>query len=705
MLPLMPKILLLPFLAIFAAGLLFFHHESQSLEASYVYLDTHNVYTDTLAPDWENWTWGGSADLGSGLITFQSNPWGGVYLHKRASFNPNQFTHLEFRVKAPESSHFRVLVSDNNNTLIENKLDLKKYKNELLSDGWRKYIVDLNELNAGGILINGLALQETDGANSQLLFDDIKFVKLGTQSDVLAADNAIIFENSLTPGWQNWSWGGTPEFSDEITFYHQAWAGLYLRSTNKINTTQFKNIQFMAKVKDQGMSYKIALYDSHNNPILGFVNLNQFGGEVTNDWKTFTIPLSALVNQGQEAYGVVIHNATDKSSVFFLDSIKFTGDSIVPVAIATPISSPVPQVAIQTQATRTGGGYTAAGNTIYKNGQKITLRGVNWFGAETDTLSPHGLWSRNYKEMIGQIKQSGFNAVRMPFCPATLASRPVTGVEYSLNAELKGLNSTALFDTIINELNAQQIYVLLDHHRPDCQAISQLWTTGNYTEAAWIADLTNAAGRYKSLEYVMGMDLKNEPHGSATWGTGNVATDWNKAAERAGKAVLTSNPNLLIYVQGVQDNPTCSSNIGHWMGGNMEPLDCAPIDTNAIPADKLVLSPHVYGPDVYPQGYFNESNYPQNLPAIWAQHFGRFIQKGYTIVPGEWGGKYGEGDPRDVAWQKEMVSYFKQNKICNSFYWSWNPNSGDTGGILKDDWKSVRQDKLTLLSDYFNSCN
>ncbi len=30
-------------------------------------------------------------------------------------------------------------------------------------------------------------------------------------------------------------------------------------------------------------------------------------------------------------------------------------------------------------------------------------------------------------------------------------------------------------------------------------------------------------------------------------------------------------------------------------------------------------------------------------------------------------------------------------------YWSWNPNSTDTGGILMDDWTSLQQAKLAAL--------
>jgi endoglucanase len=35
--------------------------------------------------------------------------------------------------------------------------------------------------------------------------------------------------------------------------------------------------------------------------------------------------------------------------------------------------------------------------------------------------------------------------------------------------------------------------------------------------------------------------------------------------------------------------------------------------------------------------------------------------------------------------------------VRNFFYWSWNPNSGDTGGILQDDWQSVSLDKYNNL--------
>ena len=179
-------------------------------------------------------------------------------------------------------------------------------------------------------------------------------------------------------------------------------------------------------------------------------------------------------------------------------------------------------------------GYTVENGRIYDDSNNaIRLRGVNWFGFELNDHVVHGLWTREWKSMITQMKSLGFNAVRLPFCPATLQSQPVSTVNYSLNPDLQNKNSLEVFDLVINKFNNEGMYVLLDHHRPDCAAISELWYTGNYSEAQWISDLTFVANRYKNLPYFLGVDLKNEPHGAATWGTGNNATDWNKAAERA----------------------------------------------------------------------------------------------------------------------------------------------------------------------------
>lgn len=342
------------------------------------------------------------------------------------------------------------------------------------------------------------------------------------------------------------------------------------------------------------------------------------------------------------------------------------------------------------------------GRIVDSQGQVVQLRGINWFGFETTDHVVHGLWARNWKSMVDQMRDLGFNAVRLPLCPDTLRGSTPATIDYGLNADLAGLDSLALLDAVVQYLDAQGMYVLLDHHRPDCRAISELWYTPQYSESRWIADLTTLAQRYGARPRVIGVDLKNEPHGAATWGTGNPATDWNTAAERAAAAVVRVAPHWLVFVEGIQDNPSCSTNDRSFWGENLEPLACTPL---SIPRDRLVLSPHTYGPDVFDQPYFRDPTFPANMAAIWDRRFGQFAGAGHAVVLGEFGGKYGEGDPRDVAWQDALVDYLIAKGIRGGFYWSWNPNSGDTGGVLDDDWTSVRTDKLALLRRLWGSAS
>ncbi len=342
-----------------------------------------------------------------------------------------------------------------------------------------------------------------------------------------------------------------------------------------------------------------------------------------------------------------------------------------------------------------------------KNGKEVKLFGVNWFGFETPNYTVHGLWSRNYLDMIKQMKKLGFNAVRLPFCPWTLHWKTPTWIDFSKNPDLKGLNSLQLFDKIINALTSNGMYVLLDDHRPDCNAISETPEVPGYTLNDWINDLVFVAKRYKNNPYVIWIDLKNEPHGKERWGNGDIKTDWKLQVEKASKAILNANPNLLIFVEGIEINhnpytgkwPKCESNENHWWGGNIEPIECYPLN---VPKNKLVLSPHVYWPSVYMQPYFKAPDFPDNMPKIWEQQIWRFVWM-YPIVPGEFGGKY---VGLDKIWQKALINWFIKKHICSFFFWSWNPNSGDTGGILKDDWTSINQDKyenLKRLMDYCSS--
>lgn len=328
------------------------------------------------------------------------------------------------------------------------------------------------------------------------------------------------------------------------------------------------------------------------------------------------------------------------------------------------------------------------------DGRTVILTGINWFGLETPSYAPHGLWVRNLEDVLDQIYELGFNTIRLPFSNQLLDDDSLpTDVNYALNPDLVGLNGLGIMDRVIAGAGTRGLKVVLDRHRPDSQRQSDLWYTDRYDERRWIDDWLRLVQRYAGDDTVIGVDLHNEPHGRASWGSGDLATDWRLAAERAGNAILAVNPRLLIVVQGVAEH----QGDWYWWGGNLIGARDDPARLE-IPT-QLVYSTHDYGPGVYPQPWFQDPTFPRNLEGIWRRHWA-FLQLEGTapVLVGEFGGR-SVGFDREGAWQRRLVGYLREHGF-SYFYWTLNPNSGDTGGLLLDDWTTVDADKLALLSGY-----
>ena len=333
-------------------------------------------------------------------------------------------------------------------------------------------------------------------------------------------------------------------------------------------------------------------------------------------------------------------------------------------------------------------------------GKEVVLQGVNWFGFETANHAPHGLWTRDYIEMLAQIKAQGFNTIRMPFSLQMLESTTTSGIDYGngRNAVLQGKTPQQVMDIIIAEAGRQGLMIILDNHSTtDDSFMHPLWYgLGGYTEDDWVAAWTKLAARYANTPNVIGADLKNEPHGEATWGTG-AANDWRRAAERGGNAVLTNAPNWLIIVEGIEGPVASGQQLDrHWWGGNLEGVRNNPIRLSI--ANRVVYSPHEYGPGVFAQPWFSDPNMAAILADRWQKGFGYIKDAGIApILIGEFGAKSVGTDTVEGRWINQFATYLEQQGISWT-YWSWNPNSGDTGGVLKDDWRTVHSDKMALLT-------
>lgn len=338
---------------------------------------------------------------------------------------------------------------------------------------------------------------------------------------------------------------------------------------------------------------------------------------------------------------------------------------------------------------------TRGGDIVDSKGHKVVLTGINWFGAETGSFAPHGLWTRSWKSMLDQIADNGFNTIRLPYSNEMFAakSKP-NGIDFKQNPDLKGLTGQQIMDKIVKGATDRGMMVILDQHRPDQYGQSELWYSQNLTEKQWLDDWTQLAKRYKDNPRVIGADLHNEPRGQATWGDGNPKTDWRLASEKAGNAIHSVNKNWLIFVEGTDRH----KNEQFWWGGDLQGVKKYPVKLKE--ANKVVYSAHDYGPGVYNQNWFMAKDFPKNMPAIWQKHWA-YIKK-QNIAPvllGEFGGRKTAGNSSEAVWQNALMDYLKKNQISYT-YWSLNPNSGDTGGVLKNDWKSIDKNKMKMLSKY-----
>jgi endoglucanase len=375
-------------------------------------------------------------------------------------------------------------------------------------------------------------------------------------------------------------------------------------------------------------------------------------------------------------------------------------------------------------AAGTGTGYlhTSGSKIVDSSGATVRLTGINWFGMETDNHTFHGLWAgRNatWRMQIDHMAQLGYNTIRVPYTGDSLrAGAQATSVNSDSNPDLVGLSPLQILDQVVNYAGTKGMRILLDRHRPSAAGQTALWYTASVSEASEIADWQMLANRYANNPTVIGADLFNEPHADGTdpngtgscWGCGDTTKDWRLAAQRIGNAILGTQPNWLIIVEGVSclpgpgvpntfdsipDDPMACD----WWGGNLAGAAQFPVQLNV--ANRLVYSAHDYGISVFDrQNWFKDPTFPANLPAVWNHFWGYLVQQNIApVLIGEFGSTL--ANPLDAQWLQALMQYMGSGINGMSFtYWSWNPDSGDTGGIVQDDWVTVNQNKQSIVGPF-----
>ncbi|MCH5349433.1 MAG: cellulase family glycosylhydrolase [Oscillospiraceae bacterium] len=366
--------------------------------------------------------------------------------------------------------------------------------------------------------------------------------------------------------------------------------------------------------------------------------------------------------------------------------------------------------------------FTDGSKIVDKDGKEVWLTGVNWFGYNTGTNTFDGLWTCDLNTSIAAIADRGFNLLRIPISTELIknwsnGSYPTANFNQATNSYLVGMNSLEIFDYVIGQCRANGIKIMIDIHSAKTDSMGHMynvWYNGNISEQDYLDALAWMAGRYKNDDTIIAYDLKNEPHGKAgespraKWDGSKDSDNWKYIAEKAAKAVLNKNPNVLVMVEGIEIYPMdtkangdfSSTNMGDyyctWWGGNLRGVKDNPVDLGKY-QNKLVYSPHDYGPTVYEQPWFKGGfTYDSLYKDCWYDSW-FYIQKSNTapLLIGEWGGFM--RDP-NLTWMTYLRKLIKDNKINHTF-WCFNSNSGDTGGLVLDDFTTWDEDKYAFVKE------
>lgn len=359
------------------------------------------------------------------------------------------------------------------------------------------------------------------------------------------------------------------------------------------------------------------------------------------------------------------------------------------------------------------------GNKIYdKNGKEVWITGVNWFGYNTGTNTFDGLWNSVMTDSVKGIADHGFNLIRVPFSAELInqwaaGEYPQANYNNAYNTEMNSMNSLQIFDYFLKLAEENGLKVMIDIHCAETNASGHtvnLWYTDKVKTKDYYAALEWMAERYKDNDTIIAYDLKNEPHGkpnegksAAKWDKSKDENNWKYVAETAAGKVLAKNPNVLIMVEGTEVYPKKKGNADstnsddfyfNWWGGNLRGVKDYPIDLGKY-QDKLVYSPHDYGPTVYEQPWFKGSyNYDSLMKDCWHDNwFYIYEENTAPLLIGEWGGFMTEPN---LTWMTHMRTLIEKYHLHHTF-WCYNANSGDTGGLVLDDFTTWDEEKYKFV--------
>jgi aryl-phospho-beta-D-glucosidase BglC (GH1 family) len=386
---------------------------------------------------------------------------------------------------------------------------------------------------------------------------------------------------------------------------------------------------------------------------------------------------------------------------------------------------------------------------IDSQGKTVALKGFNWFGFNNGQTMVDGLWSNDalsgdFATVVWRQKLLGFNAVRLPFSfkdfdkptrsfvheycsppsaeeiaqsvtspgstspgPAPELDAPPTYSGNKCNEYLPNGSTRDRFIWVATFFAKNGFYVMVDNHLREDQ--TALDNAGVWSQK-W-ADLVRDLSRDSTLKSRLIVDILNEPD--------NYGIKWPQLKNlyiQAMDAINKVDDTVIFAIEGTGQS-ALQANWGDGFAttkiselGLSDPRPFFDALLTKPYKDRVILAPHVYPPSVT---YNYNSVTGDALYNRLSVSFGTKMTDGYCsgstcqkfpVAIGEFGSKFVE--QTDLNSMADLAKYLKNegsardgkhSAIDNWFYWSWNANSGDTGGLVDDGWKNIQWKKIDYL--------
>lgn len=381
---------------------------------------------------------------------------------------------------------------------------------------------------------------------------------------------------------------------------------------------------------------------------------------------------------------------------------------------------------------------------FFAGARPFAFQGLNWFGFNNKQTMVDGLWAggssaaTDFSTIVESIRLLGYNSIRLPFVfsdlqmstidkshpckiladSAVVARCKAKSPPYSLykwlprpksnvcNAYLPRGKTEDRFLWVIQKFIDNGFYVVIDYHPMGTEdhpynvikfvnAWKSLWTR-----------ITNLPDYYTKIAGRILIDIMNEPD--------SMSLSWPRTAElylRTMDALYPiGNRTAFFLVEGTgQTNYYMNWGDGFVTNttvinkfGLSDPTTFFKQVVWKPYVDRVIISPHVYGPSISQAKLAYSGKDMFNRLDI---SFGYLYKKGYcqggkctkfAVIIGEFGSKF--EDPRDLEHLNDFSHWMKKTFARPSWlFWAYNQNSGDTGGIVKNNWQDIDWRKVNWL--------